>query len=159
MNWIFKKVFFCMLLTVFMTAGLLPDALADSPAVNDASAAPPAESQAPARYLVVTYFHTTLRCTTCHKIEEYSNDAVHLNFEDELKSGTLVWRIINVDEPAHKHFVKDYQLYSKHLIVSEVRDGKEVRWKDLKEVWTNVRNQEKFEQYVVSEIKDWMEPQ
>jgi hypothetical protein len=114
------------------------------------------ENQKPSRYLVVTYFHTTFRCHTCQKIEEYANDAVRFNFEDALKSGKLVWQVINVEEPANKHFVKDYQLYSKHLIVSEVKDGKEVRWKDLKEVWTKVSNQEKFEQYVVSEINDWL---
>ncbi|MEZ4551805.1 MAG: hypothetical protein R2874_15425 [Desulfobacterales bacterium] len=48
----------------------------------------------------------------------YSEAAVHSNFESELQSGQLVWRVINVDEPENK-FIKDYQLYSKHLIVSE----------------------------------------
>jgi len=114
------------------------------------------EIQKPARYLVVTYFHTTARCPTCHKIEELSDDAIKSNFGDELKSGTVVWQVINVDEPENKHYVQDYQLYSKHLIVSEIKDGQEVRWKDLKDIWTLVRNDEKFENYVKTEINDWL---
>jgi len=114
------------------------------------------ETQKPSQYLVVTYFYTTFRCPTCHMIEELSDDAVRLNFEDELKSGKVVWQIINVDEPENKHYVQDYQLYSKHLIISEMKDGKEVRWKDLKDIWTLVRNDEKFENYVKTEINDWL---
>jgi hypothetical protein len=123
---------------------------------EDAADSAATQIQKPFHYLVVTYFHTTLRCPTCHKIEEYSKDAVHFNFEDELKSGKLVWRVINVEEPEYKHFVKDYQLYSKHLIVSEIKDGKEVRWKDLKDVWRLVRDEVKFNDYVKTEINDWL---
>ena len=114
------------------------------------------EIQNPAQYLVVTYFHNTARCPTCHKIEELSDETIHLYFDQQLKSGKLVWRVINVDKPENKHFIQDYQLYSKHLIVSEVKDGKEVRWKDLKDIWTNVRDDEKFENYVKTEISDWL---
>jgi hypothetical protein len=110
----------------------------------------------PSHYLVATYFHNTMRCPTCHKIENYSAESIQNNFAEELKNGTLVWRVINVDEPENNHYAKDYNLFTKHLIISEVKDGKEARWKDLPEVWTYVRNEEKFEQYVVSEIKDWM---
>jgi len=108
------------------------------------------------RFLAVTYFHTTARCFTCHKIEELSALAVKSNFENELTSGKVVWRVVNVEEPENKHFVKDYNLYSKHLIVSERNGDREVRWKDLKDVWTLVRNDEKFENYVKTEISDWL---
>ena len=114
------------------------------------------EIQTPARHLVVTYFHPTFRCPTCHKIEELSDKAVKSHFEDELKSGKVVWQVINVDEPENKHFIKDYSLYSKHLIVSEMKDGKEVRWKDLTEVWTYVKNDQKFDDYVKTGIADWL---
>ena len=114
------------------------------------------EIQKPAHYLVVTYFHGTFRCPTCQRIEELSSQAVKANFEDELKTGKVVWRVINVDEPENEHYRKDYQLYSKHLIVSEMKDGKEVRWKDLKDIWTLVKDDEKFENYVKTEINDWL---
>jgi hypothetical protein len=107
-------------------------------------------------YISATYFHTTARCPTCHKIEELSAQAVTLNFENELKTGKVVWRVINVDEPENKHYNDDYQLYTKSLIISEVKDGKEVRWKNLEKIWVLVRDDEKFDAYVKDEITDWL---
>jgi len=115
-----------------------------------------AEIQKPSQSLVVTYFHTTFRCSTCEKIEELSALAVNINFEEELKTGKVVWQVINVDEPENKHYNEDYQMYTKHLIVSEMKDGKEMRWKDLKKIWTLVRDEEKFEAYVKDEISNWL---
>ncbi len=107
-------------------------------------------------YISATYFHTTFRCPTCQKIEELSFLAVSQNFEEELKSGKMVWRVINVDEPENKHYNDDYQLYTKSLIISEVKDGKELRWKNLEKVWQYVRDDEKFDAYVKDEIADWL---
>lgn len=155
MQLIWKKTAFVIFLMIFGMVVFLPPAFGQEPAENGTENTA-TEIQPQPRHLVVTYFHTSFRCPTCHKIEQYSNNAVHSNFEDELNNGKLVWRVINVDEPENKHFVKDYQLYSKHLIISEIKDGKEVRWKDLKDVWTHVRNEEKFENYVKTEISDWL---
>ena len=151
-NWKKSCIFFCLL--IFAMVICLPPVFAQDAADNGAEDSAAVEPQP--HHLVATYFHTTFRCPTCHNIENYSKAAIHSNFADELQSGKLVWRVINVDAPENKQFIKDYQLYSKHLIVSEVKDGKEVRWKDLKDLWTHVRNEEKFENYVKTEISDWL---
>ena len=155
MQLILKKAAFFTCLMIFGMVFFLSPAFGQEPAENGAKNTT-TEIQPQPRHLVVTYFHTSFRCPTCHNIENYSEAAVHSNFADELNNGKLVWRVINVDEPENKHFIKDYQLYSKHLIISEIKDGKEVRWKDLKDVWTHVRNEEKFENYVKTEISDWL---
>jgi hypothetical protein len=151
MHLILKRSYLFIWLIFIMLTSIVPIASAAEEAIGAATEIPK-----PSHYLVATYFHNTMRCPTCHKIENFSAEAVQNNFAEELKNGTLVWRVINVDEPENQHYTKDYKLYSKHLIISEVKDGKEARWKDLPDVWTYVRNEEKFEQYVVSEIKDWM---
>jgi hypothetical protein len=122
----------------------------------DVVEAPQADVAPMSHSINVTYFHTTARCPTCHKIEALSSQAVNSNFENELKTGNVVWRVINVDEPENKHYNTDYQLYTKSLIVSEVKDGKEVRWKNLEKIWTFVRDEEKFDAYVNAEVKDWL---
>jgi hypothetical protein len=146
-----KQIYLFIRLIFFMLAFIIPNVSTAEKAEGATT-----ETPKPSHYLVATYFHTTFRCPTCHKIENYSAEAIQNNFAEELKNGTLVWRVINVDEPENKHYTKDYNLFSKHLIISEIKDGKEIRWKDLEDVWTNVRSEEKFDQYVVSEIKDWM---
>lgn len=150
MKMISKRLIFCMVLTICLMAGPALNVSAGSAAVK------PVENPKPARSIIVTYFHTTMRCPTCHKIEELSTLAVKSHFEKELSTGEVVWRVINVDEPENAHYNKDYQLYTKSLIVSEVKDGKEVRWKNLEKIWEFVRDEEEFDTYVHTEIKDWL---
>ena len=64
---------------------------------------------------------------------------------------------INTDLAENKHFIKDYQLYTKSLIIAEFKDGKQVRWKNLAKVWNYLNDRNKFYEYVQSEIKNYLE--
>ena len=105
--------------------------------------------------LVVSYLHTTTRCFSCIQIEDFTSWAVHEDFASELADGRLEWRVLNVDEPENAHFTKDYQLYTKSVILSWVENGREVRWKNLERVWKLLDDQKEFHAYVVSEIRSF----
>ena len=106
---------------------------------------------------VAYYFHGNFRCDNCRKIEEYSREAVDLYFSEQLKTGELKFEVINTDEPANEHFVEDYQLYTRSLVIAEFKDGKQVKWKNLAKVWDYLNNKEKFYEYVKSEIQNYVE--
>ncbi len=106
---------------------------------------------------VVYYFYTTYRCASCERIEAWSRNVVQSRFADALKSGTLAWRPVNIDEPGNKHFAKDFSLYTKSVVIVEQENGKTVRWKNLDKVWQYLRDQEKFTAYVAEEMKAFME--
>ena len=106
---------------------------------------------------VAYYFHGNFRCDNCRKIEEYSREAVDLYFSEQLKTGELKFEVINTDEPANEHFVEDYQLYTRSLVIAEFKDGKQVKWKNLAKVWDYLNNREKFHEYVKSEIQNYLE--
>jgi hypothetical protein len=74
-----------------------------------------------------------------------------------MKEGKVVWRLVNLDEPANKHYIDDYQLYSKAVIVSEIRDGEEVRWKNLMKVWQLTGDKGAFEKYIRDEVRAYLE--
>jgi hypothetical protein len=107
--------------------------------------------------IIAYYFHGTYRCPSCKTIEEWSYEAIKNNFQDKLKNGRLIWKALNIEEVQNRHFVKDYSLYTKSLIISEMNGEKEIRWKNLDKVWQLLRNQEKFFSYVECEIKKYME--
>ena len=106
----------------------------------------------PVNYVAAYYFHGTLRCPTCYKLEQYSKEAIDANFKNELASGKLVFKTVNVDEKANEHFVNDYQLYTKSLVISFVKDGKEAKFKNLAKIWEYVGNKQRFYDYVKEEI-------
>jgi hypothetical protein len=111
----------------------------------------------PSRIIVAYYFHGNVRCVSCKTIEAYSAEAVKTGFKKELKSGVLEWRVVNVEEKGNEHFIKDYQLYTKSLVLVEMKDGKQVRWKNLERVWDLLRNKEKFLKYVQDEARAYLE--
>lgn len=106
---------------------------------------------------IAYYFHGTYRCPSCKTIEEWSYEAIKNSFQDELKNGRLVLKAFNVEEEQNRHFIKDYSLYTKSLIISKMNGEKEIEWKNLDKVWQLLRNQEKFFSYVESEIGKYME--
>ena len=107
--------------------------------------------------IIAYYFHGTYRCPSCKTIEEWSHDAIKNSFQEELKNGRLVWKALNIEDVQHRHFVKDYSLYTKSLIISEMNGEKEIRWKNIDKVWQLLRNQEKFFNYVTGEVKKYLE--
>jgi hypothetical protein len=106
--------------------------------------------------VIAYYFHGTFRCTTCRTIEEYSHDAIQTYFAKELGNGRLEFRPVNVEEPENKHFILDYQLVSKSLVLSLVTDGKETKSKNLPDIWTLVKDKDKFFQYVKNEVEGFL---
>ena len=106
--------------------------------------------------VVAYYFHGNFRCTTCRTIEQYSHDALYEYFAKELGNGRLEFRPVNVEESDNKHFIQDYQLFSKALVLVLFRDDKQVKWENLKEVWIHVRDKEKFFQYVKEEVEKFL---
>ena len=106
--------------------------------------------------VIAYYFHGDFRCYTCMNMEKYSKEALQTNFKKELDSGSLEFKAVNVEDKENEHFVKDYQLYTKSLILSLVKDGKEVKSKNLDKIWELARNKQKFMDYVTGELNSFM---
>ena len=107
--------------------------------------------------VIVYYFHGTYRCPSCTKIEKWSYEAIKHSFLKALKEGRLLWKPVNVDKPENRHFVKEYSLFTKSLIITEVKGEKQTKWKNLDKVWLLLRDQEKFSAYVTQEVKNYMD--
>jgi hypothetical protein len=115
-------------------------------------AAAPAAAPRAGRRVVACYFHTTQRCPTCRKIEAYSRETIASRFAAELANGQLEWRTVNVQLPENRHFIQDYQLFTKSLVLVEFKDGREVGHKVLEKTWEIVGARPAFEKYVEGEV-------
>ncbi len=115
-----------------------------------------AEAADPDHYIKVYYFHSAKRCGPCIQIEEWTEEAIRTAYTEKLKTGALQWHVINISEPANEHFIKDYQLYTQTVILAEFKDGQQIRWKNLDQVWQLLRNKEKFIEYIHKELDEWV---
>jgi hypothetical protein len=123
---------------------------------KDATPLPAATVQLPKSKVVAYYFHGTFRCATCRTIENYSKEAIEHYFIKELKNGTLEFKAINVEDPGNHHYIQDYRLFSKALIIILYKDDKQVKWKNLKEVWIYAGDKDKFLRYVKDEVEGFL---
>jgi len=112
-----------------------------------------AENVPAAPKVVVYYFHGNTRCITCKKIESFARSAIESGFAAELKTGRIEFRSVNVEEPNNEHYVQDYQLVTRSVVLSRIRNDKQDTWKNLDQVWTLVRDPDVFNRYVVDETK------
>lgn len=130
----------------------VPPAGAEAPGEGSSAPAEPAST------VVVTYFHTTARCVSCLKIEDLTNATMAERFAAPIAEKRVVWRSVNLDEPANAHYAKDYALHTKSVVVSEVKGGFEVRWKNLDRVWHLLGDPESFQSYVEKEVQGFLDP-
>jgi len=107
--------------------------------------------------VIAYYFHGKYRCPSCKKIENWSYEAIKNSFPKALKEGRLLWKPANIDKPENRHFVKEYGLYTKTLIIKEVKGEKQTKWKNLDKVWQLLSDQEEFSVYVTQEVKKYLE--
>ena len=101
---------------------------------------------------LVYYFHGNIRCKTCNKIEALTKKTLEEGFAAQLKNGSMELQVVNVDKAENEHFVDDYELAVRSVVLSQLKQGKEARWRRLDKVWQLVHDEAAFAQYLRDEI-------
>ncbi len=110
------------------------------------------EQKAEQSKTVVYYFHGNQRCRTCNKIEALTKKNIEEGFAAQLKDGSMEVRVLNVDQTENEHFVTDYELAVRSVVVSKMEGGKETNWRRLDKVWQLVHDEAAFAAYLREEI-------
>ncbi len=114
-----------------------------------------AETQ-PTDKTIVYYFHGDMRCMTCNKMEQYTKESVESNFSKEIVAGTVEVKVLNTDNKENKHFLTDYSLYTKSVVLSKIENGKEAKFKNLDQIWNLVRDEPAFKSYIKNETTQFI---
>lgn len=107
--------------------------------------------------VIVYYFYTTYRCHSCNLIEQYTRDAVQNGFSEEIQNEQVEFSGVNIQEPQNEHFIQDYQLAFKTVVMSKIVNGEEVDWKKLDQVWEYLRDQNQFTSFIQNEVRVYLE--
>lgn len=75
----------------------------------------------------VIYFYGKQRCATCNAIEKSAKELVDSEFSDELMSGNLVFRAVDISTPEGERMADMYEVAWSSLFVNKWKDGKETR--------------------------------
>ncbi len=102
---------------------------------------------------VAFYFHSSHRCPTCQGIEANTKAAIG----DLVAGQAIQMRVLNYEEPAHRHFVEKFELAFPTLILAQLRDGSIIRWKNLERIWELCDERPAFISYVQTEVANFRE--
>ena len=116
----------------------------------------PEKSKEPVHRIIAYYFHGTQRCMTCRTIESFAEESLSTEFSGELEAGKLAWRPVNVDTPENEHFIQDYELSTRSVVLVKMLDGEQKQWKSLTEVWELVRDKPSFVAYIQEETREFL---
>ena len=101
--------------------------------------------------IIVYYFHGNQRCVTCRNIEELSRAATEKIFADQFKGNSVKFISINVDDTRNEHFIQDYQLIVRSVVIAKINNGNETGWRRLDKVWNLHNDPDNFFKYFESE--------
>ena len=106
--------------------------------------------------VVAYYFYPTARCATCRKLEAFAQEVIENDFASGLQDGRLEWRPVNVQEDGNGHFIQDYDLVTKSVVLVKMKGHEQISWKNLDKIWQLVWNKEDYQNYVRTELQDFM---
>jgi hypothetical protein len=114
-------------------------------------------NQTGATKVQVFLFHATQRCPTCISIGRLAKATVEERFAEQLKSGKIEFREINIDLPENKALVEKFQATGSALYINSIKDGQDNIVEDTM-VWQLASGYEiKFKDYLSGKLNTILE--
>ncbi len=119
--------------------------------VNNSNQYPVSSIETVADKVQVFLFHGIERCATCIAIGKFANETVNERFKNELQSGEIEFREINIDLPANKELARKFQASGSALYLNGIRGNEDNIMQDTK-VWSLTGNPTAFKDYLEGRI-------
>lgn len=117
---------------------------------SNADSAKKEKKQSPVVKLV--YFHATMRCDGCIKVEAAINKAVNKVFAKQIKAGKIVFESIDFQDEKNAELAGKFKIDEQTLIAMKMKDGKIVKSTNMKDFWNKCDKDEDIESYVRTEV-------
>ncbi|NLF42751.1 MAG: hypothetical protein GX587_08650 [Bacteroidales bacterium] len=105
----------------------------------------------------VYYFHRTIRCMTCKKVEELATKTLQENFANETSKGTIRFTPVNVEEEINFELAEKISGGNNGLfLVKHLKTGDQII--DLNDAaYDNIRDEAKFKEAVSAKIREHLQ--
>jgi len=100
----------------------------------------------------VVYFHRAQRCSGCIYAGDTTEYTVETYFADKLASGKLVFKMLNLQNPANAAIVEKYGAYTSSLFVNDIKGGID-HIEEVTDIWFLLHNDEQFVNLVKGELE------
>jgi hypothetical protein len=159
------KTIVTVLLLVFIAASVIALFMKGEPEKRDAESAavstagnvePAGSADGGDTKIIAYYFHGNTRCKTCLTIEMYALEAIETGFPQALKEGRIEFLPVNIETAANEHFIDDFQLAARTVVLERIVGGERRDFVNLDRVWELVGDREAYIRYIQDETEKFM---
>jgi hypothetical protein len=100
----------------------------------------------------VVYFHRAQRCSGCIYAGDTTEYTAERYFADKLASGKLVFKMLNLQDPANAAIVEKYGAYTSSLFINDIKGGID-HIEEVTDIWFLLHNDEQFVNLVKGELE------
>ncbi len=98
--------------------------------------------------------HGNTRCPTCLKIEASTKNVLERMFADDIRAGRVIVKEVNYEQPENKDLLTKYEIIAPTVVMVQVKDGREITYRNLMEVWQTVHEPEAFDSLISGNLRE-----
>lgn len=136
-------------LLIIMIAGMLCNCGSHTPEAT----LPSDTSSIMADSVEIIYFHRAQRCYSCIYAEQGTRYTMETYFRDELASGKLIFKVVNIEDKKNATIAKKYGAFTSSLFTNAIKNGAD-HIEEVKEIWFVLGNDKAFVEVVRSKIEE-----
>lgn len=106
--------------------------------------------------MMIYYFHVHRRCPSCRNMEAAAQKAISDGFPSAMKDGELVWRTIDIEDAANRHFTSEYQISWNSLVLVKFDSGHQVGYRYLEQIWQLQLDQPALRDYIQTQVRAYL---
>ncbi len=105
--------------------------------------------------LEVYYFHRTARCYSCKTIGQYVKETIEEKYSNQVGSGKIDFREINVDSAENKAIVEKYKATGSSLFINRIINNQDNIEQDT-DVWLLLNDEIKFKSHLENKLNSYL---
>jgi len=106
--------------------------------------------------LMILLFHYHKRCLQCLNLEIFTRDVLNTNYEEEIASNRILFRMIDMDAPEYRGMVKQFGFISAMIVLVEFKNGDENEVKVVEDAWKFFDDEQNYKALIRKEINQFI---
>ena len=95
-------------------------------------------------------------CPVCDDLERNTQETLEGPLSGDVAAGRLSFRKLSLEEPENERYIETYGLFGTTLVVSLVRNGREVRFRNLEEAYRLADRPEAFRPFFLQALAPFL---
>jgi hypothetical protein len=90
-------------------------------------------------------------------MERLAAEVIDDRFGERQRDGSVVFRAVNLETDATRHFISDFEMANKAVVMVERSGGKNLAWRRLDAIWEKIADDAEYSDYIADNLTACLE--